>query len=494
MISALRNIPELRSRILFTLFAIIIVRLGVALPLPGVDISVIKSWIDWQVQGEGSTNAAAAFGALLNVFSGGGLQQCGIFALGLMPYISSSIIMQLLTAVVPQLSKLAREDGGHQKITQYTRFLTIMIALIQSLVLARSLENPENIFYLSGISQFGDVVLNFGPLFFLTTIVSIVVGTMFLMWLGDQITEKGIGNGISLIIAVNIISALPGALIQAWKKYATDINPTHSLILVFLVFFLLFVIAAVISITEAHRRIVIQYAKRMVGRKQYMGQNQYLPLKVNYAGVMPIIFASAILSLPPFIINMLFKSSPSITRISFYLQEIFSPASAWYYLIAGLMIFFFSYFWVATMFQANEIADNLKKNGGYIPGIRPGDATAKFLDMTMSRLTFSGSIFLVMIFILPIVLSSIFHLPVLVTQFFGGTSLLILVGVLLEIIRHFETHLLQHNYSGFFTKAKSRNKYHQSSQSLYLGKIPFYLLVLVAIFIIVWVTSLFYKG
>ena len=494
MISALRSIPELSSRILFTLLAIIVVRFGVALPLPGVDVSVIKSWIDWQVQGEGASNPAAAFGALLNIFSGGGLQKCGIFALGLMPYISASIIMQLLTSVIPQLAKLAREDGGSQKISQYTRFLTIAIAFVQSLVLARSLENPENIFYLSGISQFGSVVFNFGPLFLFTTLTSIVVGTMFLMWLGDQITERGIGNGVSLIIAVNIISALPGALVQAWKKYASVLNPVHILILVFLVLFLFFVVAAVISITEAHRRIVIQYAKRMIGRKQMMGQNQYLPLKVNYAGVMPIIFASAILSFPPLIINMLFGSSPSISRFSAYLQQMFSPSSPWYYFIAGLMIFFFSYFWVATMFQANEIADNLKKSGGYIPGVRPGEATAKFLDSTMSKLTFSGAIFLVIIFILPVVLASIFHLPVLVTQFFGGTSLLILVGVLLEIIRHIETYLIQHNYSGFLNKGKVRNKYSHLNKSSTFGRIPFYLLVFLALFLVIWISSLFYRG
>ncbi|MEM7386447.1 MAG: preprotein translocase subunit SecY, partial [Verrucomicrobiota bacterium] len=464
MISAFTNtlkIPELRDRILFTLAMIVIIRVGCAITLPGVDPTVIQEWLS--AMADDSDAGAAAVAALLNIFSGGALQNCAVFALGIMPYISASIMMQLLTAVVPQLSKLAREDGGRQKITQYTRFLTIVLCLFQGWMLAKSLENPERNFMLKGLSQVMQemglqLVPNPGLPFQLMTVLVIVAGTMLLMWLGDQITERGIGNGISLIITVNIIAALPGSLVQVWKTYiggGENANTQNPMILVVMIAFLMLVIAAVIAITQAQRRIAVQYAKRVVGKRVYGGQSTFLPLKVNYAGVMPIIFAGAILMFPSQIISWAWKNSETAQNIASMLQ----PPHWMYYTMSALMIFFFSYFWVATMFQPNQIADDLKKNGGYIPGVRPGKATSEFLDFTMSRLTFAGAIFLTIIFLLPALVAKLLKIPPSAAQFFGGTSLLILVGVLLDIMRQVETHLLQRHYDGFLRKGKIRGRF-----------------------------------
>ena len=461
MISAFANIwrvPELRDRILFTLAMVIFVRLGVAVTLPGVDASVIDEWLAKQAESkDDAQTGAAAIGALLGIFSGGALQKCGIFALGIMPYISASIMMQLMTAVVPKMAKLAREDGGRQKINQYTRIVTIIISLVQGVLLVKSLENPSRIPYMSGIEEIGrPLVPEPGWIFMCTTVLTIVAATMLLMWIGDMITERGIGNGISLIISVNIISALPGALVGAWKGYVAGgtQSAAQPLILVGLLALFLLVIAAVISITQAQRRIAVQYAKRVVGRKQMTGQTQYLPLKVNYAGVMPIIFASAILTLPGVILGGVFADKAWASKV----MEILTPVSPWYYLISAFMIFFFSYFWVATMFQPSEIAENLKRSGGYVPGVRPGKPTADFLDHTMTRLTFAGALFLTLVYIIPSILSLTMGLDPLVTSFFGGTSLLILVGVLLDVMRQTETHLLQRHYDGFLRKGKIKGR------------------------------------
>ena len=460
MISAFANIwkvPELRDRILFTLVMVVIVRLGVAITLPGVDASVIDRWLEWRVENDEGGNA---IGVLLNVFSGGALQQCGIFALGIMPYISASIMMQLMSAVVPKLAKLRREEGGQQKINQYTRFITIVISVVQGFLLAQTLQNPASIPYMEGIDQHGggDLVPGGGFGFTMLTVLTILAGTMLLMWIGDQITERGIGNGISRIISVNIIAALPGALVQAFNTYvrSADANPFKPMVLVGLFALLLVVIAAVIAITQAQRRIAIQYAKRVRGKQLTGQQTQYLPLKVNYSGVMPIIFASAILSLP----TMLLSSIPALSDKAWvaWLNETLNPPSIWYFIISGAMIFFFSYFWVATMFQPSEIAENLKRSGGYVPGVRPGKPTADFLDFTMTRLTFAGALFLTLVYIMPMLLTITLDLNFVVTSFFGGTSLLILVGVLLDILRQTETHLLQRHYDGFLRKGKIRGR------------------------------------
>ncbi|MES2983473.1 MAG: preprotein translocase subunit SecY [Verrucomicrobiota bacterium] len=457
MISAFKNtwnIPELRDRILFTLAIIVIVRLGVHITLPGVDATVIKAWLDSLAQK--SPAEAGGITAILQVFSGGGLTQAGLFALGIMPYISASIMVQLMTAIVPKFSKLAREDGGRQKITQYTRYITIVIAIVQAYFVAQTLINPENIPYMQGIEKFGKLVLDPSLNWVLLTMLTLVAGTILLMWLGDQITEKGIGNGVSIIITVNIISALPGALVQAWKFF-TDKGAWGAMPMVLMIALLLFVIAATIAITQAQRRIAVQYAKRVVGRKQFGGQTQYLPLKVNYAGVMPIIFATAVLSLPPMMLQWFFKDQGWANTL--YSELV--GGGTWYYILGGVGIFLFSYFWVAMMFQPSQISEDLKRNGGYIPGVRPGKPTAEFLDFTMTRLTFAGAIFLAALFFLPAVTGKIVDLPPtsLILTFFGGTSLLIMVGVVLDVMRQVETHLIQKHYDGFLRKGKLKGRY-----------------------------------
>lgn len=463
MISAFANtfkIPELRQRILFTLAMVIIVRIGAAIPLPGVNAEVIQGALD--AASKNSSDDSGAIGALINVFSGGGLKNCAIFALGIMPYISASIMMQLLTAVVPRLGKLSREDGGRAKINMLTRQVTIVLCIVQGWMLARSLENPANNIFLADIATYmrdsGDLLVpGYGMWFVVVTVMVITAGTMLMMWLGEQITERGIGNGISLIIAVNIVSALPGALVQVWETYITGADSgvvTKPVQLVMLVALLIIVIAGVISITQALRKITIQYAKRVVGRKVYGGQSSFLPLKVNYAGVMPIIFAQAIVLFPAQIISFIAKDSPGLNKFAG------AMTTGWaYYTLTGVLIFFFSYFWVATMFQPQQIADDLKKNGGYIPGIRPGKPTAGFLDFTMGRLTFAGACFLTLIALLPALIARQMGISMTVAQFFGGTSLLILVGVLLDIMRQAETHLIQRHYDGFLRKGKIRGRF-----------------------------------
>jgi preprotein translocase subunit SecY len=495
MISAFANtwkIPELRDRILFTLALIVIIRLGVHITLPGVDATVIKAWMDSLKNQDPASGGGIT--ALLTVFSGGGLQQAGIFALGIMPYISASIMVQLMTAVVPKLSRLAREDGGRQKITQYTRYLTIIIALVQGFFVAKSLTNPGNIPYMSGIEKFGELVPNPDYIWMTLTVLTIVAGTVLLLWIADQITEKGIGNGTSIIITVNIISALPGALIQAWKFFTDKGNAFNAMWMVVMIVLLLVVIAATIAITQAQRRIAVQYAKRVVGRKQFGGQTQYLPLKVNYAGVMPIIFASAVLSLPPMMLQWFFAGQGWATKLYGELVG----GGTWYYVLGGLGIFLFSYFWVAMMFQPSQIAEDLKRNGGYIPGVRPGKPTADFLDFTMTRLTFAGAIFMVVLFVLPVLTGVTVGLPPssLVLQFFGGTSLLIMVGVVLDVMRQVETQLLQKHYDGFLRKGKLKGRYDRLNQTS--GAAPktaiVYLWTVIAVLIVIGITAYIYKS
>src|SRR5213595_2924707 len=459
MISAFLNtvkIPELRRRILFTLAIIVIVRLGAAITTPGVNQAVLQEWFRSTADKQGGV------AALFNLFSGGALENCAIFSLGIMPYISASIMLQLLTAVIPQLGRLAREDGGRQKIMQLTRYTTLVLCIFQGYLLALSFQHPESYHtMLPGITdtirQLGiPLVDDLGWKFRIITVVSLTTGTLLLMWLGDQITERGIGNGISLIITIGIVARLPAGLVQAWKTFvpsgqgASQVNP---MVLVLLVLVLIFVIAAVIAITQGVRKITVQYAKRVVGRKMYGGQTQYMPLKVNYAGVMPIIFAWALLLFPATIVSYGFKNSPTANRIAAALS------TGWpHYVVLAAMIFFFSYFWVATQFQPTQIADDLKKYGGYIPGVRPGKPTADFLDFTMTRLTFAGAIFLTLIAVLPSLLSQSLNVPMITAQFFGGTSLLIIVGVMLDTMRQVETHLIQRHYDGFLRKGRIRGR------------------------------------
>lgn len=501
MISAFANtwkVPELRDRILFTLAMIVIVRLGVHITLPGVDATVIDAWLEYAQKSQDATTGGG-LQAILGIFSGGALQQAGVFALGIMPYISASIMVQLMTAVVPKLARLAREDGGRQKIGQYTRYLTIAIAVVQGVFVARSLINPESIPYMGGI---GRVMQDLGrPLvpdptvaWQILTVLVIVTGTLLLMWIGDQMTERGIGNGTSIIITVNIIAALPGALLDTWRYFVTreGASTFEVMMLVVMIAMLLLVIAATIAITQAQRRIAVQYAKRVVGRKQFGGQTQYLPLKVNYAGVMPIIFATAVLSLPTIILGQIFANQNWARSLMDALA-----GGTTYYIIGAVLIFFFSYFWVATMFQPSQISEDLKRNGGYIPGVRPGKPTADFLDFTMTRLTFAGAIFLTLIFILPVAIGKLVGLPPgsMVLQFFGGTSLLILVGVVLDVMRQVETHLLQRQYDGFLRKGKIKGRYDRLAQTgspgsstalVYLWAV---LGLIVVIFAVAWIAQ-----
>ncbi|WP_395753520.1 preprotein translocase subunit SecY [Prosthecobacter sp.] len=462
MISAFANsfkVPELRSRILFTLAMIVIVRIGTSITLPGVDPTVLNAWIENKAGN--NAGGAAQVAALLNIFSGGGLQNCAIFALGIMPYISASIMLQLLTAVWPPLSKLAREEGGRQKITQYTRVATILLCVFQATLLAQSLADPQQNYLMAGLQEAIDklggqpLVPNYGIGFVITSVITITAGTMLMMWLGEQITDRGIGNGVSILICVNIVSDLPGALIQVWQTFVDSVkaSPASAFTLVLLMGFMILVIAGVIALTQATRRIAITYAKRVVGRKVYGGQTQYLPLKINYSGVMPIIFAQAILLFPSTILASLFKETAWIQRMAIFVS------SGWvYYVASSLLIFFFSYFWVATMFQPTQISEDLKKSGGYVPGIRPGKPTADFLDFTMSRLTFAGAIFLTGLYVMPGIVSSSMKISSSAAQFFGGTSLLILVGVVLDVMRQVETHLLQAHYDGFLKKGRIRGR------------------------------------
>ncbi|MFC5050093.1 preprotein translocase subunit SecY [Rubritalea spongiae] len=501
MISAFANtwkVAELRERIIYVLVMIVIVRLGVHISLPGVDAGVIDAHMKAIAEKGGSDNGL--LDTMATIFSGGGLQKLGIFALGIMPYISASILMQLMTAVMPKLAKLSREDGGRQKINQYTRFITIIIATVQGGFLARQvMTNPESLPFFNGIGQVGDLTPGAGWTFIPIFTLSVVTGTLLLMWIGDQMTEKGIGNGTSIIITVNIISSLPTALALLWKTMISGGSPAGAAFVVFLFAFLIFVTAATIAITQAQRRIAIQYAKRVVGRKQYGGQTQYLPLKLNYANVMPIIFATAILGIPTMIANQMFPTADWALS----LNQILAFDSIWYYVIAGVMIFFFSYFWVATMFQPSEIAENLKRSGGYVPGIRPGEPTAKFLDFTMTRLTFAGAVFLTIIFALPFVVSQMPRimfgmdpLNQMITGFFGGTSLLIMVGVILDIMRQVETQLLQRNYDGFLRQGKLKGAVDRRNKQMAAkaSNNMLYLLVIVAVLFILGIVALSLKG
>jgi preprotein translocase subunit SecY len=452
MISAFANsfkIPELKRRIIFTLGVILISRLGASIPVPGVEYHTLANFFKQQQESQGGNILA-----LMNIFSGGALEHLAIFSLTTMPYISASIIFQLLTAVIPQLSKISREEGGRQKITQYTRYFTVLIALVQGFMFAKGFEDPQNL-RIPGFDKLTEpLVTNPGLAFELTTMLSLTAGTIFLMWLGEQVTERGIGNGISMLIATNILAKFPAALGLAYRMFFPPSGPAHYNIIHGLLFLGMFfgVIAAVIVVTQAQRKISVQYAQRMVGRKVYGGGQTFMPLRVNYSGVMPIIFAQAILMFPQTILS--FVPVDFLRRIASWLAE----GHIVYLTTYSIMIFFFSYFWVATVFNPIQIADDLKKHGGYVPGVRPGKPTADFLDFTMTRITFAGAIFLTFVATIPIILHSSLDIPYITASFFGGTSLLIVVGVLLDTLRQIETHLITRNYEGFLKKGRMKGR------------------------------------
>ena len=451
MFSAFLNswkIPELRRRILFTLGIVAIARIGANIPCPGVDPTALAEYID-RIQRQ----VGGSFVGLAMLLTGGGLQNCAVFALGVMPYISGSIIMTLLTAVVPTLERLKQEgESGRAKLIQYGRYLTVLICIIQGFFLAKAFENPAGTLF-PGFT--GVLVQNPGIGFELLTVITITSGTILLMWLGEQITQRGIGNGVSMIITVGIVDRLPQAIAQAWSLFfpgpggESQFNILHAILLIVIA---LAVIAGVIAVTQAQRKIPVQYAKRMVGRKMLGGGQTFMPLRVNYAGVMPIIFAQAILLFPQKLFAMVHLAG--FQRIARALIE----GEVLYLTLYGLMILFFSYFWVATQFNPLQIADDLKKYGGYVPGIRPGKPTAEFLDHTMTRITLAGAVFLTIIAVIPYILSHNFRLPYLTASFFGGTSMLITVGVMLDTMRQVEAHLIMRHYDGFLRKGRLRGR------------------------------------
>jgi preprotein translocase subunit SecY len=450
------KVPELKSRILFTLGVLAIVRLMAYIVIPGVDGAALSEYTSSHSQG------AASLLGMYNMFAGGAYGNCAIASLGIMPYISATIIIQLLTAVWPKLSKLAREEGGRAKIIQYGRYLTVLLCIGQGLYFAASWENPGRMF---GGFQ-GQLVLIDNHVWYLTqTVLIMTAGTMLLMWLGEQITERGIGNGISLIITIGIVARLPFAA-QALKDMFFPSGGVEAQYRVFgtgilLVILLAAVIGGVIAITQAQRKIPVQYAQRAVGRKMYAGGTSFMPLKVNYSGVMPIIFAQSILMFPRFIFDALAThlKTPFLQDFFRTLSVQFNYGSALYLTIYALMILFFSYFWVATQFNEIQIADDLKKNGGYIPGVRPGQGTSEYLHKAMSRITLAGAIFLTVIATIPIILSKQLNIPPDVSQFFGGTSILIAVGVLLDTMRQVESHLMMRHYDGFLKKGRIRGRF-----------------------------------
>ncbi len=450
MFSAFLNswkIPELRKRLLFTLGIIAICRVGANIPCPGVDPRALNAYI-----GEIESRAGGSILGLANLFTGGALQQCAVFALGVMPYITASIIMMMLAAVIPALERLRQEGAsGQAKIIQYGRYLTIGVCLVQGFFLAKAFEHPEKLF--RGFT--GTLVAHPGLGFEMLTVLTITSGTVLLMWLGEQITERGVGNGVSIIITVGIIDRLPRALMEAWRMFfpgpgvESQFNILHAILMIVM---FVGVTAGTVAITLARRKIPVQYAKQMVGRKMTMGGQQFMPLPVNYSGVMPIIFAQAILLFPAQLFRL--SSSSFMQRMARILTE----GEVVYLTLYAAMILAFSYFWVAIQFNPLEIADNLKKYGGYVPGVRPGKPTAEYLNFSMTRITLAGSIALTVIAVIPYILSHNLRIPYLTASFFGGTSLLINVGVLLDTMRQVESHLIMRHYDGFLRKGKLRGR------------------------------------
>jgi preprotein translocase subunit SecY len=425
------RIPELRRRLLFTLAMLAVYRVGVAIPTPGIDGKALAEFFD---------SVANTVLGLVNLFSGGALEQFSIFALGIMPYISASIILQLMTVVIPHLERLSKEgEAGRRKITQYTRYGTVLLSVVQGGFISVGLENLQS-------PGGAPVVFDPGWGFRFMTIVTLTSGTAFLMWLGEQITERGIGNGISLIIFAGIVAALPSALIttaQFVREGQLDILP-----LLFLTVLMVAVVAAIIFIERGQRRIPVNYAKRQVGRRMYGGQSSHLPLKVNTAGVIPPIFASSLLVFPTTITQ--FVDHPWARAASNYL----APGTWAYTILFVALIIFFCYFYTAVTFNTSDVAENMKKFGGFIPGIRPGQRTADYIDRVLSRITLGGAIYVAAVCVLPTILIGYFNVPF----FFGGTALLIVVGVALDTVAQMETHLLTRSYQGFMRRGRVRGR------------------------------------
>ena len=448
------KIPELRSRILYTLGLLFVARVGAHIPLPGIDPKPLQLFFAEQTAGGGG-----ALVGLYNMFTGGALVKGAVCALGIMPYISASIIFQLMTAVVPMLSRLQQEgDVGRQKLTQYTRYATVVICLVQGVLLILALENPARLFSGFDVNHYGQIVVVGKFWFMVQSTVFMTAGTMLLMWLGEQITQRGIGNGVSLLITIGILADIPGAAMSTYQLFFAPVGVAKLGLPQGVMMAALFIIVTmgIIAVTQGQRKIPVQYAKRVVGQKVYGGQSSFLPLKVNYSGVMPVIFASAILLFP----QQIMQQAGAAFNIKFLVDFAgdLLRGHPVYYIGSALLILFFSYFWVSVMFKPIQIADDLKKYGGYIPGVRPGEPTASFLDFIMTRLTLAGAIFLTIIAIIPDVLLFELKVPARVAYFFGGTGMLITVGVILDTMRQIETFLLQRHYDGFLKKGRIRGR------------------------------------
>ena len=434
MIDKIKNIftiPELRRRIVYTLGILIVARIGAHIPIPGIDAEALAGAFD-RFQG-------SLFG-LLNMFVGGAFQKASLFSLGIMPYISASIVIQLMGSVLPYFQRLQKEgEAGRKKITQITRYGTVFLSMMQSYGVTVFLERELQ------------VVINPGSLFVLTAIVSMVTGTMLLMWMGERVTENGIGNGISLIIMVGIISGLPNVIINEITLVNEEVRNLLSEIVLIGIMFL--VICFVVLLTQGTRKIPVQYAKRVVGRKVYGGQNTHIPLKVNTAGVMPIIFAQSIMFIPS-TISTFFGDSEFISGM----MRWFSFEHPFYWLVFGMMIVFFTYFYTAIAFDPVQVSSTMKQQGGFIPGVRPGKKTSEYVDNILTRVTLPGSIALALVAIFPYVLMQTMDVGYDLASFFGGTSLLIIVGVALDTLQQLESHLMMRHYDGFLTKGRIRGR------------------------------------
>ncbi len=425
------KVPELQKRIIFTLLMLFVYRMGIHIPTPGIDSLIMKEWFDQQ-QG--------TLLGMFDMFTGGGFRSLSIFALGVMPYISSSIIVQLLCMIYPPFEQLQKEGAaGKHKLTVYTRYGTVFLCLVQSYFMSFGVEQMS----VAGQS----VVISPGWGFRMVAMITMTTGTCFLMWLGEQITERGIGNGISLIIFAGIVARLPVAAYNTWRLASTGELSYFVLILVIALVFA--VVAGIVFMETAQRRVPIQYPKQIRGRKVYGGQSTHMPLKINISGVIPPIFASSIIVFPATIAQF-FPNVGFMKSVANALH----PSGIIYNLIYILAIIFFTYFYTAVIFNPVDVADNLKKNGGYIPGIRPGKSTSEYLDKVLSRLTFIGAIYLCIVCVLPIMLTSKANVPF----YFGGTSLLIVIGVSLDTMSQIESHLISRQYDGLLKTGRIQGR------------------------------------
>jgi len=450
LIQTLRNIfkiEELRARILTTLALIAVYRFGTYIVLPGIDPNMLNVY---------SSRSNSGMMGLINMFAGGAFSRASIFALGIMPYISASIVVQLLGMAVPYFQKLQKEgESGRQKINQITRLLTIAITAVQSIGFLVNLKSmvPGAIVALSA-----NAPISYGMYMFINVVI-LTTGTMFVMWLGEKITDKGIGNGISIIIMIGIIARLPSALFAELDSRLAETGGGMVMFLIELAA-MLFVVVAVVALVQGTRRIPVQYAKRVVGNKQYGGVRQFLPLKVNAAGVMPIIFAQALMFIPSTIATF-FPDSPTWSGLGGALN---SYTSVWYSVIFAFLIIVFTYFYTAVTINPTQIADDLKRNGGFIPGIKPGKKTSEYIDTIMSRITLPGAIFLAFVAIFPAIAVRM-GVNQKFAQFYGGTSLLILVGVVLDTLQQIESHLLMRHYDGLTKGGRIKGRTSISAQS-----------------------------